>query len=135
MMPALIDIIIIVLLVGTLVYAFILDRRVRKLMDSLREMEPMVGAFSSAVDQSAKSVEELRDLSAKAARPEPPVQRPATAPTRAAKPTPAPAEGQSPAQERAARLRGRVPVRGQAAVKGKSELVRTFFDITKERKE
>lgn len=131
-MPALIDIIIIVLLVGTLVYAFILDRRVRKLMESLREMEPMVGAFSSAVDQSTKSVEELRDLSAKAAaRPEPPVQRPAAP----AKPSPAPAEGSSPAQERAARLRGRAPVRGQAAVQGKSELVRTFFDITKERKE
>ena len=31
MMPALIDILIIVLLVGTLVYAFILDRRVRAL--------------------------------------------------------------------------------------------------------
>ena len=46
MMPALIDIIIIVLLVGTLVYAFILDRRVRKLMESLREMEPMDGAIS-----------------------------------------------------------------------------------------
>ena len=60
MMPALIDILIIVLLVGTLVYAFILDRRVRALMATLKEMEPMVGAFSNAVDQSAKSVEDLR---------------------------------------------------------------------------
>ena len=39
MMPALIDILIIVLLVGTLVYAFILDRRVRALMATLKEME------------------------------------------------------------------------------------------------
>lgn len=135
MMPALIDIVIIVLLVGTLTYAFILDRRVRKLMESLQEMEPMVGAFSSAVDQSARSVEELRDLSTRAQRPEPPVHRPAPPAPRTAQPAAARDEAQSPAQERAARLRGRVPVRGQSAVQGKSELVRTFFDITKERKE
>ncbi|NKX41571.1 flagellar motor switch protein, partial [Rhodobacteraceae bacterium R_SAG2] len=121
MMPALIDIIIIVLLVGTLVYAFILDRRVRALMATLKEMEPMVGAFSNAVDQSAKSVEDLRDLSTRVQRPEPPVQREATPPRQAA-PEPAPA-GQSPAQMRAARLKGRAQVRGQAAVQGKSELV------------
>ena len=54
MTSALIDIIIIVLLIGTLVYAFVLDRRVRKLMASLKDMEPMVGAFSNAVDQSTK---------------------------------------------------------------------------------
>lgn len=133
MMPALIDIIIIVLLVGTLVYAFILDRRVRSLMESLREMEPMVGAFSSAVDQSTKSVEELRDLSAKAQRPEPPVQKQAHQPRHA--PAEAAPLSQSPAEKRAARLKGRAQVRGQTAVQGKSELVRTFFDITKERKE
>jgi len=132
MMPALIDIIIIVLLVGTLVYAFILDRRVRNLMASLREMEPMVGAFSSAVDQSTKSVEELRDLSAKAQRPEPPVQKLPPQPRHA--PAEPAATGQSPAEKRAARLKGRSQVRGQASVQGKSELVRTFFDITKERK-
>lgn len=132
MMPALIDIIIIVLLVGTLVYAFILDRRVRNLMASLREMEPMVGAFSSAVDQSTKSVEELRDLSAKAQRAEPPVQKLPPQPRHV--PAEAAPAGQTPAEKRAARLKGRSQVRGQTAVQGKSELVRTFFDITKERK-
>ncbi|MEX3314494.1 flagellar motor switch protein [Sulfitobacter sp. PS-8MA] len=133
MMSALIDIIIIVLLIGTLVYAFILDRRVRNLMASLKDMEPMVGAFSTAVDQSAKSVEELRDLSTQARRPEPPVQKQAPQP-RPQTVAPAPG-GESPAQKRAARLKNRAPVQGQAAVQGKSELVRTFFDITKERKE
>ena len=92
-----------------------------------------VRAFSSAVDQSAKSVDDLRDLSTKVQRPEPPVQRDAPQPRQAAA-EPA-AAGQSPAQMRAARLKGRSQVRGQAAVQGKSELVRTFFDITKERKE
>jgi len=134
MMTALIDIIIIVLLIGTLVYAFVLDRRVRTLMATLKEMEPMVGAFSNAVDQSAKSVEDLRDLSAKTQRAEPPVQREAP-PARQTAAEPASSAGQSPAQMRAARLKGRSQVRGQAAVHGKSELVRTFFDITKERKE
>ncbi|MGR3628069.1 MAG: flagellar motor switch protein [Sulfitobacter sp.] len=134
MMPALIDILIIVLLVGTLVYAFILDRRVRALMATLKEMEPMVGAFSNAVDQSARSVEDLRDLSTRVQRAEPPVQRDAPQHRKAAAAEPTPA-GQSPAEMRAARLKGRSQVRGQAAVQGKSELVRTFFDITKERKE
>ncbi len=133
MTSALIDIIIIVLLIGTLVYAFVLDRRVRKLMASLKDMEPMVGAFSNAVDQSTKSVEELRDLSVQVRRPEPPVQKQPAQPTARA-PEPA-IDGESPAQKRAARLKNRAPVRGQTAVQGKSELVRTFFDITKERKE
>ena len=41
MLPTLIDFIIVVLLIGTLVYAYLLDRRVRTLMLALREMEPL----------------------------------------------------------------------------------------------
>ncbi|MBU0778835.1 MAG: flagellar motor switch protein, partial [Alphaproteobacteria bacterium] len=63
MMSAVIDIVIMVLLVGTLTYAVILDRRMRKLMATLRDMEPMVTAFSNAVDQTTRSVEDMRDLS------------------------------------------------------------------------
>ncbi len=73
-------------------------------------------------------------LSTKVQRAEPPVQRDAPLHRKAAAAEPTPA-GQSPAEMRAARLKGRSQVRGQAAVQGKSELVRTFFDITKERKE
>ncbi|MGJ8544683.1 MAG: flagellar motor switch protein [Sulfitobacter sp.] len=120
MLPALIDIIIIVLLICTLVYGYVLDRRVRSLIASLREMEPMVGAFSSAVDQSARSVEDLRGLSHAARRIEPPVQKNR--------------QVAAPAPEQPKPSDPKVPVRGQASVPGKSDLVRTFFDITKERK-
>lgn len=129
MLPGLIDIVIVVLLVGTLGYGVVLDRRVRKLMETLREMEPMVGAFSSAVDQSAKSVEDLRRISEDTRRPDPSLSRKAPA-GKAAQPAPV----ASPA-ERLAAAREKAPVRGQASVPGKSDLVRTFFDITKERKE
>ena len=127
MLPGLIDIVIIVLLIGTLAYAVVLDRRVRKLMQTLREMEPMVGAFSEAVDLSAQSVDDLRKLSETAIRAEPQVARKPAAPAKA-KPSLSPAQ-------RLAAAREKTPVRGQASVPGKSDLVRTFFDITKERKE
>lgn len=128
MLPGLIDIVIVVLLIGTLGYGVVLDRRVRKLMETLREMEPMVGAFSSAVDQSAKSVEDLRRISEDTRRPDPPLSRKAPASKAAPAPVASPAERLAAAREKA-------PVRGQASVPGKSDLVRTFFDITKERKE
>ncbi|WP_341233015.1 flagellar motor switch protein [uncultured Sulfitobacter sp.] len=126
MLPALIDVIIVVLLIGTLVYAYILDRRVRNLMLTLREMGPMVGEFSNAVEQSTKSVEDLRSLSTAARRVEPPVKK-----TR---------QGmvdreqvKEPVMPEPVKVRKQV--RGQTSVPGKSDLVRTFFDITKERKE
>ncbi|MGR3269977.1 flagellar motor switch protein [Thalassococcus profundi] len=125
MLPTLIDFIIVVLLIGTLVYAYLLDRRVRTLMLALREMEPMVGAFSSAVDQSARSIEDLRELSVTPRRAEPPLQRRRGA---------APADEPRPTQKTtAASPDPKGPVRGQTSVPGKSDLVRTFFDITKER--
>ncbi|MEH6655749.1 flagellar motor switch protein [Loktanella salsilacus] len=132
MMSAVIDIVIMVLLVGTLTYAVILDRRMRKLMATLRDMEPMVTAFSNAVDQTTRSVEDMRDLSeaarhAVAAAQEVPKSTPKTIRTSTL-------TDQTPAQQRAARLRANEPVQWQTPVPGKSELVRTFFDITKERK-
>jgi hypothetical protein len=126
MLPALIDVIIVVLLIGTLVYAYILDRRVRNLMLTLREMGPMVGEFSNAVEQSTKSVEDLRSLSTATRRVEPPVKktRQAMVDREQVKETPMPEP-----------VKVRKQVRGQTSVPGKSDLVRTFFDITKERKE
>jgi hypothetical protein len=126
MLPALIDAVIIVLLIGTLVYAYILDRRVRNLMLTLREMAPMVGAFSSAVDQSTKSVEDLRTLSAVTRRVEPPMKKTLR---------PMAERDMASAPQKEAPMKVKNPVRGQSSVPGKSDLVRTFFDITKERKE
>ena len=125
MLPALIDVIIVVLLIGTLVYAYILDRRVRNLMMTLREMGPMVGAFSSAVEQSTKSVEDLRSLSTTNRRVEPPVKK-----TRQAMA----GRDHSKAAATPEPVKVKKQVRGQTSVPGKSDLVRTFFDVTKERK-
>ena len=132
MLPGVIDIIIMVLLVGTLIYAFVLDRRMHKLMATLRDMEPMVGAFSNAVDQTTRSVEEMRDLSIAAQQAVTPAQSTHQAAPKTISASTLP--GQTPAHQRAARLKAKDPVRGQASVPGKSDLVRTFFDITKERK-
>ena len=125
MLPVLIDMIIIVLLVGTLAYALVLDRRVRNLMAILRDIEPVVGAFSSAVDQSTRSVEELRNISKAVQRIEPSLEG-----KRAAVLAP-----QAAGAGRGKRAKDKNLVRGQVPVPGKSDLVRTFFDITKERKE
>lgn len=132
MFLTMIDVVIVVLLIGMLLYAYMVNRRLRILMAALREMEPIVGAFSSAVDQSSRSVKDLKELSNAARRAEPPVQK-------AGRPLPEPEEEtlqtlMSAEKRGAARLRVKNPVRGQTSVPGKSELVRTFFDITKERK-
>ncbi|OWU76755.1 hypothetical protein ATO5_11025 [Loktanella sp. 22II-4b] len=60
-MTMLIDTMILALLAGTLAYAFLVDRRVRRLMSVLHELQPMVGEFSAAVDKSQSSVAALRD--------------------------------------------------------------------------
>lgn len=61
-MSYLIDVAIIALLIGTLVYAWVVDRRVRGMMAALRDLEPMVGSFSAAVDRSESSVSALRSM-------------------------------------------------------------------------
>ncbi len=48
-MTFVIDIAILVLLVGTLTYAWVVDRRVRSLMRVLRDMEPMIGTVTDYV--------------------------------------------------------------------------------------
>ena len=107
MYATLIDAIILVSLCGTVAYAWVLDRRVRKLMHVLRELKPMVSAYSEAVDRSERS---LTALKAESARTEPPAPtRPAAKPT---SPKPAPKVGQS--------------------ASSKSDLVRGFFDLTRD---
>ena len=70
-----IDIAVLVLLVGTLGYAWLVDRRVRRMMEAMREMEPMIGSFSQAVDRSESTVSALRaarEVAPLRKRPEPP---------------------------------------------------------------
>ncbi|MGI3170988.1 flagellar motor switch protein [Pseudooceanicola sp. C21-150M6] len=118
-MSYLIDILILLLLGGTLGYAFLVDRRVRMLMAVLREMEPMVGQFSDAVDKSESTVSMLKSMSDKVRAPI--MTRPAEKreevvsfrSTRHDKPAERPA--------------------GVTRVSGKSDLVRGFFETAKTR--
>lgn len=134
-MALLIDATILLLLAGTLGYAFLVDRRVRALMAALRALEPVVGAFSEAVERSESSVRSLRAAAPRVQ--DPPLRRPAPA---------APAgEQAAPAGERAAPPASGVAFRstraagpaqlppGVARVTGKADLVRGFFDTIRSR--
>ena len=142
-MDVLIDVIILVLLLGTLVYACLVDRRVRALMAAMQALEPVVTQFATAVDRTETSVKSLRAEATRAEatraaqrrEDEPPLTR-ANAGAGAA-PTPtAPAEGKAMPVFRSAR--GPVPEAvqlppGMARVTGKSDLVRSFFDTIRSR--
>jgi hypothetical protein len=112
-MSYLIDLLILGLLAGTLGYAFIVDRRVRKLMNVLREMEPMVGKFSQAVDKTEDSVSLLRQVSER-------VRAPAAAPQ-------AGADAGQVVSFRTSREKAQKPA-GVTKVTGKADLVRGFFE-------
>ncbi|MCR8550515.1 flagellar motor switch protein [Salipiger sp. P9] len=112
-----IDVAILVLLAGTMAYAWIVDRRVRLLMQVLKDMEPMIGTFSAAVDRSESTVSALRSIG------QPPLGSPRQ---------PAP---EAPREEPAFRTTRERPSRpiGATPVPGKSELVRGFFETVRQR--
>lgn len=62
-----IDLIVLALLVGTLAYAALVDRRVRALMAALEELRPAVAALSEATDRAEGSVTALRDATGRLA--------------------------------------------------------------------
>ncbi|WP_334062608.1 flagellar motor switch protein [Limimaricola cinnabarinus] len=123
-MTLLIDAMILAMLAGVLAYAWMVDRRVRFLMETLRELQPMITAYAAAVDKSEESVRDLasatRSLTeapaAPRAQPAPPAK-------------PAPRTGDKAA--RAARARAQAA--GITRVTGKTELVQGFFDSVRER--
>ncbi|KAF0674627.1 flagellar motor switch protein [Profundibacterium mesophilum] len=121
-MALLIDGMILLLLAGTLGYAFLVDRRVRTLMEALRELQPMVGKFSAAVDRSEHSLSALKSATSQvndAAR----AVREEAAETAAAAPVQNEAQPAAPAAPRA----------GSTTVAGKSDLVRSFFESARKR--
>jgi len=120
-MSFVIDLVILALLVGTLAYAWLVDRRVHKMMGALRELEPMIGTFSEAVDRSESTLTGLRAARETAAAPG------AREHVRQ--------EPKAPRPEGAFRTRRERPVRPADATKvtGKSELVRGFFDTVRQR--
>lgn len=60
MMTIIINGMILALLIGSIGYTYLMDLRVRKLLAALKEMEPMIGQFSKAVDQSETSLEKFK---------------------------------------------------------------------------
>ena len=119
-MSYLIDVAILLLLVGTLAYAYLVDRRVKALMAVLKDMGPVVGQFSEAVDKSENSVSMLRSMAEK-------VRNPIHVPS------PAPAQDSAQVVSfRTSREKTRKPA-GVTKVSGKSDLVRGFFDAARTR--
>lgn len=128
MIETITDTVILVLLMGSILYGWLISRRVQRLMDVLREMEPLVESYSAAVDQSASAVTEMKSQVAKAEEQE---QAALAAQTQAEEPAPSEAENAGFVSQRAAARPRNVP--GLQRVGGKQELVRMFFQSTEAR--
>lgn len=139
-MALLIDMIILLLLLGTLVYASLVDRRVRALMAAMQALAPVVDKFSMAVDRTEDSVKSLRAESTARVTPkreeEPPLTRPVatgSVPRDPAAPVFKSARNtQANGTVSAAKRPSQLPP-GIARVTGKSDLVRGFFDTIRSR--
>ncbi|MAY89059.1 MAG: flagellar motor switch protein [Pseudooceanicola sp.] len=127
-MSLLIDLLIIALLAGVLAYAYLVDRRVRRLVTVLRELEPVVGKFSDAVDKSEDSVAAMKTVTQAL---ETGIRRPAPAAEPAEKPE------TKTAEPGVVTFRSKRPTetaaKGIAQVSGKADLVRSFFDTARSR--
>lgn len=118
MMATIIDGVIIVLLVGSIGYGYSVSRKVRQLMATLKELEPLVNEFSSAVDKTEHSVHLMREnieVAEQVHEPEMP----------AAPQSPAEAEFSS---RRAGQSAPEMP--GLRVMRDKKDLVRKFFETS-----
>ena len=108
------DILIILLLAGSVGYGVMISRRVQKLMASLEELEPLVREFSEAVDKSETSVNALRDNLAEGL---------------AAQEQDATDDDSTPAFSSRRQSQRRLP--GVQVVRDKQDLVRRFFETSR----
>ena len=60
MVAVITDAVIVVMLIGGIVYAHMVNRRVKRLVAALHELEPAVQEFSRAVDKSEASVSQMQ---------------------------------------------------------------------------
>jgi phage shock protein A len=128
-----IDIVIVTLLVCAVGFGLVLERRVKRLMAALAELQPAVDQFAQAVDRTEGSVHALQAASANAAG--------APRGTRAAQ-APDPQAGKAASGGAVPNLRNlrnqaarsvRSAAPGTARVEGKSDLVRSFFEAAERR--
>lgn len=121
MIGMIVDAVTILLLIGSITYGFLVSRKVRLLMQTLKELEPLVEAFSDAVDKSEHSVVLLRENLEEAHR------QPAETPASQA---PRPAEGGTFSTRRDAGESQR-DLPGMRVVRDKQDLVRAFFETSR----
>lgn len=119
MMTIIINGMILALLIGAIGYTYLMDLRVRKLLVALNELEPMVGQFSKAVQQSETSLKKFKQAT---------VQKKltATAPKSAGKSSDTPVNKKKLTFE--TNRKPRQNHVGQISLPGKSELVKSFFE-------
>lgn len=117
MMTMVINGMILVLLTGSIGYTYLMDLRVRKLLVALKEMEPMVGRFSNAVNQSETSLEKFKQAT--------------EADKLKVNPSAPEASGTVTSKKKLTFETNRKPRQshiGQISLPGKSELVKSFFE-------
>ncbi|MEL6312488.1 MAG: hypothetical protein AAFO63_13005 [Pseudomonadota bacterium] len=114
-MTFLIDAIILGLLVATISYAFIVERRLRTLKETLSELAPVIDEFSRAVDRGEGSVEKLRAAAANLKTG-----------------TDAPVKERIVRTQRAAVPTSKPRTSGMMRVPAKAELIQSFFDNARE---
>ena len=122
-----INALILVLLVGTIGYIYLVDMRVRKLLSALNSLEPMVGQFSEAVNRSETSLKDFKSATS------PTKTAPQKTAPQKAKRTKEPAKGKS-AENYIAFESDRKSLQthvGRITLPGKTELVRSFFETAR----
>lgn len=113
------DALIILMLSGGIVFAYIVNKRVKRLMTLLHELEPAVQQFSLAVDKSEASVAQMqRKLSEDLTRPEKHVEGP---------------EAEEPTF--ATRRVNDTRDLGVRVIRNKQDLVRRFFEMPREERQ
>ena len=117
MMATIIDSLIVVLLIGSIGYGYVVSMKLRKLTATLKQLEPLVEQFSSAVDKSEQSVHHMRESIETAQRAPEPVEAPAPPEETAASFASRRATKQAPAERNGVRV-----------VRDKKEMVRAFFE-------
>ena len=117
MIATIIDSLIVVLLIGSIGYGYVVSMKLRKLTATLKQLAPLVEKFSSAVAKSEQSVHHMRESIETAQRVPDPVDEP------------------RPVEEAAASFASRratkpVPAErnGVRVVRDKKEMVRAFFE-------
>ncbi len=116
MAATLTDIVIIALLIGSLGYGWYISRKVQVLMAALKQLEPLVQEFSSAVDKTEESVHQLK-LNLQ----DPPQPSHADAPFAQEDDEPLFATRRAPAHK----------IPGVQVVRNKQDLVRRFFETSR----